>query len=173
MKTIDELIEKPERVMYYESSKMRFLEYVDQLEKYTDYLEQLKAEQDKPTVKGMSLFLAKENERLQSELKEMKVEQEQKPNIIEMIENAPSVKIGIDDFYGKQSVIRLVEQSKEQKHTKDAVLNHLKWTSSRLGYFKMYNPTNYEAIRELEFSFRELWNKRHKQYYNKEFKTKP
>jgi len=32
-------ITKPERVMYYEGSKMRFLEYVDQLESYVEKLE--------------------------------------------------------------------------------------------------------------------------------------
>ena len=32
-------ITKPERVMYYEGSKMSFLEYVDQLEAYAENLE--------------------------------------------------------------------------------------------------------------------------------------
>jgi hypothetical protein len=33
-------ITKPERVMYYEGSKMSFLEYVDQLEAYVEKLEE-------------------------------------------------------------------------------------------------------------------------------------
>ena len=32
-------MKKPERIMYYESSKMGFLEYVDELERYTEHLE--------------------------------------------------------------------------------------------------------------------------------------